>query len=245
MNALAADAAPPRRVLVVDDDPELRRLLQAYLAGHRYEVIALPDAADVARRIERHRPDVLVLDVMLPGEDGLAVCRRLRNAGEQLPIVMLTARDEPADRILGLEFGADDYVGKPFDPRELVARLSAVMRRMRTPAAAPDAVAERVAIGRWQIDLAARRLCSEGEDVVLTSGEFAMLRALVTRPYEPLRRDQLLALARGADHDAHDRAIDVQVSRLRKLVEDDPRSPRYLQTVWGVGYVFVPDGPRR
>jgi two-component system phosphate regulon response regulator OmpR len=232
-------------VLVVDDDAELRRLLQDYLARHQFEVIAIPDASDVERRIQRHRPDVVVLDVMLPREDGLSVCRRLRASGEQVPIVMLTARDEPSDRILGLEFGADDYLGKPFEPRELVARLDAVLRRLRVPAAAPDPAAEVVQIGDWRFDMAARLLTRADRSVALTSGEYALLRALVLHPYEPLRRDQLLQLARGAGHELFDRAIDVQVSRLRKLVEKDPRTPRYIQTVWGVGYVFVPDGPRR
>jgi two-component system phosphate regulon response regulator OmpR len=243
MNAIAP--LHRRRVLVVDDDAELRRLLETYLARHQFDVVSLADASDVERRIQRHRPDVLVLDVMLPGEDGLSVCRRLRAGGEQLPIVMLTARDEPSDRIVGLEFGADDYLGKPFEPRELVARLDAVLRRLRMPAAAPDPDAERVVVGEWQFDMATRRLVRGDEVVALTSGEYALLRALVLHPYEPLRRDQLLQLARGADHELYDRAIDVQVSRLRKIVEKDPRTPRYIQTVWGVGYVFVPERPRR
>jgi DNA-binding response OmpR family regulator len=243
--AAVTSTAARRRVLVVDDDAELRRLLQDYLGRHQFEVVALPGTADLDRRIQRHRPDVLVLDVMLPGDDGLAVCRRLREGGEQLPIVMLTARDDPADRILGLEFGADDYVGKPFEPRELVARLDAVLRRLRTPGSAPDPAAEIVPVGEWRFDLAARRLLRGEESVALSSGEFALLRALVLHPYEALRRDQLLALARGVGHEANDRAIDVQVSRLRRLVEPDPRTPRFLQTVWGVGYVFVPDRPRR
>ena len=231
----------PRRVLLVDDDLELQRLLRGYLAQHQYEVQGAVDASDVERLIQRQRPDVLVLDLMLPGEDGLSLCRRLRAGGVQLPIVMLTARDEPSDRIVGLELGADDYIGKPFEPRELVARLDAVLRRFRVPVAAPDPAQDQVTIGDWHFDFGARRVMRGTESVALTSGEFALLRALTLHPFQPLRREQLLALARGTDHELNDRAIDVQVSRLRKLLEPDPRTPRYIQTVWGVGYVFVPE----
>ena len=230
-----------RRVLLVDDDLELQKLLQGYLAQHGFDVYGTTDASDVERLLQRQRPDVLVLDLMLPGEDGLSLCRRLRAGGAQLPIVMLTARDEPSDRIVGLELGADDYIGKPFEPRELVARLDAVLRRFRVPVAAPDPAQELVAIGDWRFDLGARRVTRGAESVALTSGEFAMLRALTLHPFQPLRREQLLALARGSDHELNDRAIDVQVSRLRKLLEADSRTPRYIQTVWGVGYVFVPE----
>lgn len=240
----ASLTAHQRRVLLVDDDVELQKLLQGYLAQHQFEMFGTTDTSDVERLIQRQRPDVLVLDVMLPGEDGLSLCRRLRASGTQLPIVMLTARDEPSDRIVGLELGADDYLGKPFEPRELVARLDAVLRRFRVPVAAPDPAAEAIAIGLWKFDLAARHVSRDGEVVALTSGEFALLRALALHPFQPLRREQLLALGRGADHELNDRAIDVQVSRLRKLLEPDPRTPRYIQTVWGVGYVFVPDRGR-
>ena len=215
--------ARKRRIMVVDDDPELRLLLERYLERYDFDVLALGEAKEVDRRLSRYRPDALVLDVMLPGEDGLSLCKRLRSRGELVPILMLTARDEPLDRILGLELGADEYLGKPFEPRELVARLEALLRRARLPAAAPE-IAGVVRIGEWGFERDTRQL-----------------KALTDRPYEPLRRERLLALARDADNDVNDRAIDVQVSRLRKRLEHDPRTPRFIQTVWGVGYVFVPD----
>ncbi|MEY3464957.1 MAG: hypothetical protein RL603_555 [Pseudomonadota bacterium] len=214
-------------------------LLEKYLGRYDFEIATLPDAADVERRLARFRPDVLVLDLMLPGEDGLSVCKRLRGRGETVPIIMLTARDEPFDRVLGLELGADEYIGKPFEPRELVARIDALLRRARLPVAAPD-ISENVRVGDWIFDRASRELLRGQERVSLTSGEFALLKALTDHPLEPLRRDQLLALARDSAQELSDRAIDVQVSRLRKYLEQDPRAPRYIQTVWGVGYVFVP-----
>ncbi|MFZ9651792.1 MAG: response regulator [Gammaproteobacteria bacterium] len=236
---MSAEHPKRRRILVVDDDPELRMLLEKYLGRYDFEIATLPDAADVERRLARFRPDVLVLDLMLPGEDGLSVCKRLRGRGETVPIIMLTARDEPFDRVLGLELGADEYIGKPFEPRELVARIDALLRRARLPVAAPD-ISENVRVGDWIFDRASRELLRGQERVSLTSGEFALLKALTDHPLEPLRRDQLLALARDSAQELSDRAIDVQVSRLRKYLEQDPRAPRYIQTVWGVGYVFVP-----
>lgn len=236
---MSSERPKRRRILVVDDDPELRTLLEKYLGRYDFEIATLPDASDVERRLARFRPDVLVLDLMLPGEDGLSVCKRLRGRGETVPIIMLTARDEPFDRVLGLELGADEYIGKPFEPRELVARIEALLRRARLPVAAPD-ISENVRIGEWIFERASRELLRGEERVSLTSGEFALLKALTDHPLEPLRRDQLLALARDSAQDLSDRAIDVQVSRLRKYLEQDPRAPRYIQTVWGVGYVFVP-----
>jgi len=236
---MSAEHPKRRHILVVDDDPELRMLLEKYLGRYDFEIATLPDAADVERRLARFRPDVLVLDLMLPGEDGLSVCKRLRGRGETVPIIMLTARDEPFDRVLGLELGADEYIGKPFEPRELVARIDALLRRARLPVAAPD-ISENVRVGDWIFDRASRELLRGQERVSLTSGEFALLKALTDHPLEPLRRDQLLALARDSAQELSDRAIDVQVSRLRKYLEQDPRAPRYIQTVWGVGYVFVP-----
>ncbi len=157
---------------------------------------------------------------------------------------MLTARGEDVDRIVGLEMGADDYLAKPFNPRELVARINAVLRRQAQPAppGAPATEPETVAFGGMTLDLATRTLVKDGEDIALTTGEFAMLRVLVTHPRQPLSRDRLMELARGREYEVFDRAIDVQVSRLRKLIEPDPSKPVFIQTVWGFGYVFVPDG---
>jgi two-component system phosphate regulon response regulator OmpR len=232
----------PPRILVVDDDVRLRDLLTRYLGEQGFEVKALPDATQLDKKLQRDPPHLLVLDLMLPGEDGLAVCRRLRGAGETVPIIMLTAKGEDVDRIVGLEMGADDYLPKPFNPRELVARIHAVLRRNNAHVA-PGAPAEegRVPFGPHTLDLAARTLIANGQTVTLTTGEFALLRVFAQHPRQPLAREKLMLLARGRDHEVFDRAIDVQVSRLRKLVEPDPAKARYIQTVWGFGYVYVPD----
>lgn len=230
-----------KKILLVDDDPELRQLLATYLGRNGFDTLLLPDTRQLDAYLERFQPHLVVLDLMLPGEDGLAACRRLRARGETLPIIMLTARDETVDRVIGLEMGADDYVGKPFDPRELVARIEAVLRRGAKTAAAPDPVGGAVCFGDWCLDRATRQLSRDGESVALTSGEFALLNALVANANRPMKRERLLELTRGEDSESFDRAIDVQMHRLRRLIEADPSHPRYLQTVWGVGYVFVPD----
>ncbi len=230
-----------KKILLVDDDPELRQLLATYLGRHSFDTLLLPDTRQLDAYLERYQPLLIVLDLMMPGEDGLAACRRLRGRGETRPIIMLTARDEPVDRVVGLEMGADDYVGKPFDPRELVARIEAVLRRGLAPPAAPDAKGGVFQFGEWSLDRAARQLSRAGQAVTLTSGEFALLNTLVSNSNRPMKRERLLELTRGDDSESFDRAIDVQIHRLRRLLETDPAHPRYLQTVWGVGYVFVPD----
>ena len=238
-------------IWVVDDDPDLRRLVGTYLLDQGYDVRCLADGAQLMARLAGQRPDLVVLDLMLPGDDGLTLLRRLRDAGDDLPVVMLTARGEAVDRIIGLEQGADDYLAKPFLPRELTARIEAVLRRrVALPAGTPLADGERLAIGEQVLDLAARTLERPGADpargiTVLTSGEFALLAAFVRHPHRPLSRERLVELARGPESVTDSRSMDVQVSRLRKLVEPDPARPRYLQTVWGYGYVFVPDGQPR
>ena len=232
----------PTKILVVDDDVRLRDLLTRYLGEQGFQVAALPDARDLDRKLQRDPPHLVVLDLMLPGEDGLSICRRLRGAGEAVPIIMLTAKGEDVDRMVGLEMGADDYLGKPFNPRELVARIHAVLRR-HGERPVPGAPAEEgsMAFGPHVLDLAARTLLRDGRSVTLTTGEFALLRVFAQYPRQPLAREKLMMLARGRDHEVFDRAIDVQVSRLRKLVEPDPANPRFIQTVWGFGYVYVPD----
>jgi two-component system, OmpR family, phosphate regulon response regulator OmpR len=242
MNAM--QTAQRQRILVVDDDLRLRDLLKRYLGEQGFAVDTVPDAAAMDRQMQRMRYDLVVLDLMLPGEDGLAACRRLRSAGEELAVIMLTARGDDVDRITGLEIGADDYVAKPFNPRELVARIQAVLRRQaraQTPGA-PSAEPARVVFGPFTLDLATRSLMREGEPVPLTTGEFALLKVLALNPSQPMSRDKLMELARGRELEPSDRSIDVQVSRLRKLLGEDPQSPRYIQTVWGFGYVFVPEG---
>lgn len=229
-------------VLIVDDDRRLRDLLQRYLEQQGFEVCVAGDGRDMDRELTRRHIDLIVLDLMLPGEDGLAICRRLRGQGSTTPIIMLTARGDDVDRIVGLEIGADDYLPKPGNPRELVARIHAVLRRGRPTPGAPQTEGGTVRFGAFALELDTRRLLRDGESLRLTTGEFAVLSALVKRPGQPLTRDQLMSLARGREHDAFDRSMDVMLSRLRRLIEDDPRQPRWLQTVWGHGYVFVPDG---
>lgn len=230
------------RILVVDDDNRLRNLLERYLEEQGFAVKTVVDGVQMDRALAREHFDLLVLDLMLPGEDGLAICRRLRATETDVAIVMLTARGDEVDRIVGLEIGADDYLPKPFNPRELVARIHAVMRRRpRALPGAPAAANTTVRFGEIEVDLATRRLSRQGEVLSLTTGEFALLKVLLQHPREPLSRDKLMELARGREYDAFDRSIDVQISRLRKLIETEPTKPRYLQTVWGFGYVFVPD----
>jgi two-component system phosphate regulon response regulator OmpR len=238
------NTTPKTRILVVDDDARLRELLNRYLAEQGYAVRSVADAAEMNRQLARERYDLMILDLMLPGEDGLSVCRRLRGGGETLPIIMLTAKGDDVDRIVGLELGADDYLPKPFNPRELVARIQAVLRRQPPlpPPGAPATAAQVVEFGEFRLNLGTRLLTRNGAEVPLTSGEFSLLKVLVEHPRTPMSRDKLMELARGREFGAFDRSIDVQVSRLRKLIEADPAKPAFIQTVWGFGYVFIPDG---
>lgn len=231
------------RILIVDDDLRLRALLERYLTDQGFQVRAVADSVQMNRLLLRETFHLIVLDLMLPGEDGIAICQRLRNKNNLIPIVMLTAKGDEADRILGLEVGADDYMPKPFNPRELLARIKAVLRRqVREAPGAPSNDGQMVAFGGFCFNLATRELHRGDEVINLTSGEFAVLKALVNHAREPLSRDKLMHLARGRDYSAMERSIDVQVSRLRRIIEADPSTPRYLQTVWGLGYVFIPDG---
>jgi two-component system phosphate regulon response regulator OmpR len=234
------------RILIVDDDQRHRDLVVRYLGGEGYEVKGVPDAPGMDKQLARERYDLVVLDLMLPGEDGLAICRRLRGgdaAHSTAPaIIMLTAKGDDVDRIVGLEMGADDYLPKPFNPKELLARIKAVLRR-RAPAGPPGAPVTGGAyqFGEFSLNLATRTLTRAGKHVPLTTGEFSVLKVLVQHPRQPLSRDKLMELARGREYEVFDRSIDVQISRLRKIVEEDPSHPKHIQTVWGFGYVFVPD----
>ena len=236
-----------KRILVVDDDQRLRELVVRYFTDQGFEARAVPDAAAMDRQLARERFDLIVLDLMLPGEDGLSICRRLRaekSAEETRPaILMLTAKGDEVDRIVGLEMGADDYLPKPFNPRELVARVNAVLRRRQPPSppGAPAAGIEIHRFGPFEFNLATRSLTKNGKAVSLTTGEFSVLKVLVQHPRTPLSRDKLMELARGREYGVFDRSIDVQISRLRKIIEEDHAHPRHIQTVWGFGYVFVPD----
>ncbi len=231
------------KILVVDDDMRLRALLERYLVEQGFVVRSAANSEQMDRLLERENFHLLVLDLMLPGEDGLSICRRLRQNNNDLPIVMLTAKGDEVDRIIGLEIGADDYMPKPFNPRELLARIKAVLRRkVQEAPGAPSQEENIISFGEYQLNLATREMLKGDVNMPLTSGEFAVLKALITHPREPLSRDKLMNLARGRDYSALERSIDVQVSRLRRMLELDPAKPRYIQTVWGLGYVFVPDG---
>jgi two-component system phosphate regulon response regulator OmpR len=233
-----------QKILVVDDDARLRDLLRRYLGDNGFSVYVAENAQAMNRLWQRERYDLLILDLMMPGEDGLSVMRRLRGANDTTPIIMLTAKGEDVDRIVGLEMGADDYLPKPFNPRELLARINAVLRR-KGPDDAPGAPAQDgkpIEFGGFVLDLVTRTLTRDGQPVPLTTGEFAVLKAFARYPRVPLSREKLMEMARGREYEAFDRSLDVQISRLRKLIEPDPSKPRYIQTVWGLGYVFIPDG---
>ena len=232
-----------QKILVVDDDMRLRGLLERYLVEQGFAVRSAANSEQMDRLLERENFHLLVLDLMLPGEDGLSICKRLRHNNNDVPIVMLTAKGDEVDRIIGLEIGADDYMPKPFNPRELLARIKAVLRRrVKEAPGAPSLEENVIHFGEYQLNLATREMLKGDIHMPLTSGEFAVLKALISHPREPLSRDKLMNLARGRDYSALERSIDVQVSRLRRMLEEDPTKPRYLQTVWGLGYVFVPDG---
>ncbi|MBI2586415.1 MAG: response regulator [Rhodospirillales bacterium] len=234
-------------VLVVDDDREIRDLLARFLAKHGLRVTAAGNGAEMRAALADWRIDLVVLDIMMPGEDGLTLCRQLR-AESSLPVIMLTAMGEEVDRIVGLEIGADDYLAKPFNPRELLARIKAVLRRAaEAPAAKGDPASGTVlAFADWSLDLDRRQLSgADGVMVPLSGGEFDLLAAFATHPQRVLSRDQLLDLARGRDAQPFDRSIDVQVSRLRRKIEPDPKQPTLIKTVRSGGYTFTPPVERR
>ena len=234
-----------KRLLIVDDDAGLRDLLERYLTNEGFEVEAVPDGTAMESCLSRERRDLVILDLMLPGEDGLSLARRLRTESD-IPIIMLSARGEDVDRIVGLEVGADDYMPKPFNPRELLARIRAVLRR-RTVSAAEDRPGEAdrpCRFGPYRVDVAAQRLTRDGKAVPLTTGEFTLLRIFVERPNRVLSRDTLLDLIKGYERTPFDRSIDVRVARLRSKIEPDSKEPRYIRTIWGEGYLFAPEDDR-
>ncbi len=227
-------------ILIVDDEPDIRRLLVDYLARNGFEAIAARDGHDMWQMLERHAVDLLVLDLMLPDSDGLTLCRDLR-AKSNLPVIMLTARGEETDRIVGIEMGADDYLVKPFNPRELLARIKSILRRTRAlpPNLKPEPV-RCLCFSGWCLDTAERLLIAP-DDVAtpLSGGEFRLLRILLEHPNRVVTRDQLIEMIHGREAEAYDRAIDVQVSRLRQRLRDDSREPHLIQTVRGEGYVLA------
>lgn len=244
LNKIDAETSRIERILLVDDDLRLRTLLQRFLEDKGFIVRIAHDATQMDRLLEREIFSLIVLDYMLPGEDGIQICERLRQQNVETPIIMLTARGGESDRIDGLNAGADDYLAKPFNPNELLARIRAVLRRQvrEVPGAPSLQQGETVQFGECSLDLSTRTLSKGNEKITLTTGEFAVLKALVEHPRQSLTRDKLMNLARGREWGAMERSIDVQISRLRRLIEEDPAKARYIQTVWGVGYVFVPDG---
>ena len=229
-------AEPELRVVYVEDDDRLARLTTQYLNSHRVEVHVVTRGDQALAEVLRVRPDVVLLDLMLPGADGIDVCRQLR-ARTDVPIIMVTARTEEADRVLGLVGGADDYVPKPFQSRELLARIRAQARRARGDSGPR---AERLVVGSLVIDATTMQVTVAGKPIALTTSEFALLHALAQRAGRVLGREQLLQLLHGSSDEAFDRSIDVVVSRLRHKIEDDPRNPRVLKTIRGAGYMLTP-----
>ena len=241
------DRVPERaRLLVVDDDAELRELAKAYLSQQGYQVDTVADGWEMDRALYTTRYDLILLDLMMPGEDGLTIAKRLK-VSHNLPIIMVSAQGEDIDRIVGLEVGADDYIAKPFNPRELLARIRAVLRRAaQAPAAAVTTPAaptrDLYQFGDFELDVDGHRLTRLDEPVALTSGEFELLTVLVRHPNRVLDRDRILDLLTGAERSPFDRSIDVRVTRLRSKIEPDPSTPIYIRTVWGKGYMFCPEG---
>jgi len=230
----------PTRLLLVDDEASLRQPLADYLSRQGFAVTESASAAEARSRLRDETPDLVLLDIMMPGEDGLSLCRHLVEARE-LPVIFLTARGEPTDRIVGLEIGADDYVVKPFEPRELVARIRSVLRRTARGAAEPEGNVPYQFEG-WRLDPVKRRLVDpEGALVPISSVEFRLLKAFLDHPRQVLDRDRLLDMVQGREAHLFDRAVDNQVSRLRRKIEVDSRDPQLIQTVWGGGYMLAAD----
>lgn len=225
-------------LLVVDDDAELRDLIDQYLVRQGYDVICVESGVAMDAELARTEVDLIVLDLMLPGEDGLSIARRLKKA-INTPIIIVSAQGEDVDRIVGLEIGADDYIAKPFNPRELLARIRAVLRRSNPQEDPSDSHVAK--FGAFELDFNAHRLTKDNLTLTLTSGEFDLLSILVRNPNKVLNRDRILDLLTGAERSPFDRSIDVRVTRLRSKIEPDPSSPVYIKTIWGKGYMFCPD----
>ena len=230
----------PDHILVVDDDAEIRTLLGTYLQKNGYRTSIAADGDSMWKVLERNAVDLIVLDLMLPGEDGLTLCRRLR-ADRDTPVIMLTARGEETDRIVGLEMGADDYLAKPFSPRELLARIKSVLRRYRSlPLNLRADEAREIVFAGWKLDLVARHLVSpDGVVTSLSGAEYQLIKVFLSHPHHVLSRDQLMMLSKGHEADPLDRSIDIQVSRLRNRLHDDPADPAIIKTVRGEGYVLA------
>ena len=233
-----------KRLLVVDDDEKLLDLVIKYLSKEGFQVDGVVDGKAMDTHLAKQKPDLVILDLMLPGEDGLSIARRLRSSSE-VPILMLSARGEDIDRIIGLEVGADDYLAKPFNPRELSARVKAILRRTvdkEEPTTAGGTSAEIYRFGSFQLNITTNALSRDGEQINLTSGEYTLLEAFVKNPNRVLSRDHLIELIKGYERSPYDRSVDVRVTRLRKKLEQNPEQPQFIRTVWGRGYIFTPQG---
>ena len=225
---------------LIDDDPKILELTAKYLTDNSFIVHSGKSGKDLDEILKKYEADLIILDLMMPEESGLQVCQRLRVNEVVIPIIMLTAKGDEVDRIVGLEMGADDYLPKPFNPRELLARINAIIRRKET--FSKKLSLKSIKFSDFIFDIQNRNLTKNGKNISITTGEFDLLKVFAERPKQPLSRDQIMQLARGKELDVFDRSIDVQISRIRKLIEDDPNNPKYLQTKWGFGYIFNPDG---
>lgn len=225
-------------VLIVDDDAKLRELLTQYLEGYGYTVATLPSGEGILDKIRDTTPEIIILDIMMPGKDGLEVLREIR-PHSNIPVIMLTAKGEDTDRIVGLELGADDYISKPFNPRELLARIKAVLRRSNDAGNVVESAGGQISVAGIILNVAHQKLELEGETVELSSTEFKLLKALMENPGRPLTRDDLMTSVWGKDFNAFDRSIDVHISKLRALLKPYPAHESRIKTVWGTGYMFV------
>jgi len=225
---------------LIDDDPKILDLTAKYLTDNSFIVHAGKSGKELDEILKKYESDLIILDLMMPEESGLQICQRLRVNQVVTPIIMLTAKGDEVDRIIGLEMGADDYLPKPFNPRELLARINAIIRRKET--FSKKLSTKSINFGDFIFDIQNRNLSKNGKNISITTGEFDLLKVFTERPKQPLSRDQIMQLSRGKELDVFDRSIDVQISRIRKLIEDNPNNPKYLQTKWGFGYIFNPDG---
>ena len=239
-NDLNIMAEKKPNIAIVDDDPKILELTAKYLTDQNLNVFTADSGSALDDIVDVNPIDVIVLDLMMPEESGLNLCQRYRAKNINVPIIMLTAKGDEVDRIVGLEMGADDYLPKPFSPRELLARINAIIRRQTTLGA--PSTKQVVRFGLFEFDTENRSLSHEGKNVSITAGEFDLLKVFTAHAKQPLSRDRIMQLAKGKELDVYDRSIDVQISRIRRLIEDNPNKPKYLQTKWGYGYIFDPDG---
>ena len=226
-------------IALVDDDPKIRELTAKYLSDQELSVKTAANGSELDELMKNNNISLIILDLMMPEESGLNICQRLRVNNVEIPIIMLTAKGDEVDRIVGLEMGADDYLPKPFNPRELLARVNAILRRQQHNSIQNSK--DIFEFGNFSFDISNRSLHKNGQEIQIPAGEYDLLRVFAERPKQPLSRDQIMQLAKGKELDVFDRSIDVQISRLRRLIEEDPNKPKFLQTKWGFGYIFIPD----